>query len=558
MKELLDDQIKRVAAYCRVSTDNLDQANSLESQQRYFNEYIRREPLWELYEIYVDEGITGTNTKKRAAFNQMIVDATARKFDLIITKEISRFARNVLDSIGYTRQLKAIGIGVIFLNDNINTLDADSELRLTIMSSIAQEESRKTSERVKWGHRRRMEQGVVFGRDMLGYDVRGGRLCINEDGAEIVRLIFHKYLAEGKGTHVIAKELRETGIRTSAYMKDWSYTVILRILKNEKYCGDLVQQKTYTPDYLTHGKRYNHGELDFVTIRDHHEPIISRETFEATQREIQRRQSLHGAKNGFANRYPLSGKIICAECGSTFIHTQRKSSGGKQNEVWVCIKKQREGLKHITEQNETVGCGNINLHGQDIRTILQYVIADVMKDRENILDAVLATVMEVLKSCAEKNNAEYFENEIKKIEHKKQKLLDMCLSGDVETSEYKKGCERLSEEHSALLEKLQREKAHRELAADKSRAIEEVSRCIHSITAGEQWDDTFYRNIVEKILIHEDRTVDVHLKKLPEKRQAKILQGKAEIEQYNSIITNQEHSEPISVNIAFNSGYGMV
>ncbi len=204
MTNSFDNQIKRVAAYCRVSTDNLDQANSLESQQRYFNEYIRRNPLWELHEIYVDEGVSGTGTKKRAAFNRMIEDAKDHKFDLILTKEISRFARNVLDSIGYTRQLKAMGIGVIFMNDNINTLDADSELRLTIMSSIAQEESRRTSERVKWGHRRRMEQGVVFGRDMLGYDVRNGELHINPEGAEIVRLIFHKYLDEGKGTHVIA------------------------------------------------------------------------------------------------------------------------------------------------------------------------------------------------------------------------------------------------------------------------------------------------------------------------------------------------------------------
>lgn len=556
-----DNQIRRVAAYCRVSTDNLDQANSLESQQRYFNEYIRRNPLWELHEIYVDEGVSGTGTKKRAAFNRMIQDAKEHKFDLIITKEISRFARNVLDSIGYTRQLKAIGVGVIFMNDNINTLDADSELRLTIMSSIAQEESRKTSERVKWGHRRRMEQGVVFGRDLLGYDVRNGALHINEEGAEIVRLIYHKYLDEGKGTHVIARELREAGIRTSTYMKEWSYTVILRILKNEKYCGDLVQQKTFTPDYLTHGKRYNHGELEYVTIRDHHEPIISREIFEATQREMQRRQELHGAKNGFANRYPLSGKIVCAECGSTFIHMQRKSGSGSRYEVWGCVKKQREGRKiRTTEQGDQMGCRNANLHEQDIRAILQYVIADVMKDRESLLESVLGTVTEVLHSCAEKSNVEYFESEIQKVENKKQKLLDLCLSGDIETAEYKKGCERLNEEHANLTEKLAKEKAHSELVADKTRVIDEISDYIHAIAVGKQWNDTFYRNIVDRISVHADRTVDVHLRCIPEPWQAKILQGKAEIEQYNREMkkleekTNQEDSVPISVNIAFNSG----
>ena len=197
---------RKVAAYCRVSTDNEDQANSFESQQRYFRQYIERNPDWELYEIFADEGISGTNTKKRKEFNRMIACAKNGDFDLIITKEISRFARNTLDSIYYTRELKKHGVGVIFMNDNINTLDGDAELRLAIMSSIAQEESRKTSERVKWGQKRQMEQGVVFGRSMLGYDVEGGKMTINEEGAKVVRLIFHKFVNEGKGTHVIARD----------------------------------------------------------------------------------------------------------------------------------------------------------------------------------------------------------------------------------------------------------------------------------------------------------------------------------------------------------------
>lgn len=304
-----DNKVIRVAAYCRVSTDKTDQTNSLESQKRYFNEYINRNPLWKLYNIYVDDGISGTNTKKRAAFNQMIKDAKCGNFDLIITKEISRFARNILDSICYTRELKAIGVGVIFLNDNINTLDNDAEMRLAFLSTMAQEESRKTSERVKWGLRRQMENGVVLGRDMLGYDVRNGKLIVNEEGAQTVRLIYHKFLDEGKGTHRIAKELREEGIKTSSRMKDWSYTVILRILRNEKYCGDLVQQKTYTPDYLTHQKKRNHGEVETVTIRDHHEPIISRKRFEAAQRELERRKPSQSTVGTFANRYALSGKL---------------------------------------------------------------------------------------------------------------------------------------------------------------------------------------------------------------------------------------------------------
>ncbi len=246
---------KRVAAYCRVSTDNEDQASSFESQRKFFRRYIEQNPGWQLFAIFADEGISGTNTKRRKEFNRMIACAKNGDFDLIITKEISRFARNTLDSIFYTRDLKRHGVGVIFLNDNINTLDGDAELRLAIMSSIAQEESRKTSERVKWGQKRQMEQGVVFGRSMLGYDVKDGRMTINEEGAKIVRLIFHKFADEGKGTHVIARELKEEGILPMR-AKEWQNTVILRILRNEKYCGDLVQKNTYTPIfYLMKRKR---------------------------------------------------------------------------------------------------------------------------------------------------------------------------------------------------------------------------------------------------------------------------------------------------------------
>ena len=250
----------KVASYCRVSTDHEDQANSFAAQQRYFKEYIHRQPDWELYGIYADEGITGTSTKKRAQFNRMIHDAYSGKFQLILTKEVSRFSRNILDTISYTRELKALGVGVLFVNDGINTLEPDAELRLSIMASIAQEESRKTSSRVKWGQTRQMERGVVFGRSMLGYDVKNGAMTVNPEGAELVKLIFQKYGVERKGTSIIARELREAGYRTYTGNTKWSSSQIVKILKNEKYVGDLVQKKTYTPDYLTHEKKYNHGQ----------------------------------------------------------------------------------------------------------------------------------------------------------------------------------------------------------------------------------------------------------------------------------------------------------
>ena len=280
----------RVCAYARVSTDKDDQANSYESQCRYFTEYIQQRSDWQFSGIYADEGISGTNTKKRENFRRMIIDAENGLIDLILTKEVSRFARNTVDTLTFTRELKKRGIYVIFLNDNINTQDNDGELRLSIMATIAQDESRKTSERVKWGQKRQMEQGVVFGRDMLGYSVKGGKLYLKEDEAEIVRLIFHKFTDEGKGTHVIARELREAGIRPMR-VKEWSNTVILRLLRNEKYVGDLCQKKTYTPDYLSHEKKYNRGAEEKVYIRDHHPEIaiIDRELWDRTQAELERR-----------------------------------------------------------------------------------------------------------------------------------------------------------------------------------------------------------------------------------------------------------------------------
>ena len=239
------NRARNVAIYGRVSTEHEAQLSALENQLQWYDDQVKYHPNWTVCERYIDEGITGTQAKKRPAFLKMIEDAKQGKFDLIVTREVCRFARNVVDTLVVTRELKGIGVEVFFIDDKIWTMDGDGELRLSLMATLAQEESRKTSERVKWGQKRQMEQGVVFGRSMLGYDVEGGKMTINEEGARVVRLIFHKFVNEGKGTHVIARELREEGI-SPMRVKEWSNTVILRVIRNEKYCGDLVQKKTYT------------------------------------------------------------------------------------------------------------------------------------------------------------------------------------------------------------------------------------------------------------------------------------------------------------------------
>lgn len=385
------DKIKKVAAYCRVSTDKEDQANSYESQKSYFRDYISHHPDWELYEVFSDEGLSGTSTQKRIGFNKMIAAAKKEEFDLIITKEISRFARNTLDSIYYTRMLKEHGVGVIFLNDNINTLDGDAELRLAIMSSIAQEESRKTSERVKWGQKRQMEHGVVFGGTMLGYDILKGRMYLNPDGARIVRMIFHKFVEEGKGCHVIARELTESGIKP---MKGqfWQDSVILRILKNEKYCGDLVQKKTFTPNYLSHKKKYNRGEEEFVIIENHHEPIITRKMYEQANAILKQRSKSQCGNAKYSNRYPFSGKIKCGFCGASFVARSKKRKDGSVYRIWRCQKTVKQGILRENQVENPMGCSAPSIREEDVRHILQLVVSSLNWDRGKVIRHLIGII----------------------------------------------------------------------------------------------------------------------------------------------------------------------
>lgn len=372
--------MKRVAAYCRVSTEHSDQANSFSSQQRFFRQYIEARPDWMLTEIFADAGITGTSTKKRTQFNRMLEAARRGAFDLIVTKEISRFARNTLDSIYYTRELRRYGVGVLFLNDGINTLDADAELRLAILSSIAQEESRRTSQRVKWGQQRRMEQGVVFGRSLLGYDVSGGTMTVNEAGAAVVRRIFRKYVTEGKGTHTIARELLEEGILPRNSTR-WSSSVILRILRNEKYCGDLVQKKTYTPDYLTHEKKYNHGQETLVVLREHHEAIIPRPVFEEAQRMLSQKAAQRG-KPRPREPDPLSGLLRCGLCGGICTARSRTRQDGSRRKTWRCLQARKYGKPHRDAAGNLLGCEGASVPQEELLELIQRVIRSVPLDRE--------------------------------------------------------------------------------------------------------------------------------------------------------------------------------
>ncbi len=524
--------MKRVAAYCRVSTDREDQANSFESQQRYFRECIDRNPEWSLQEIYADEGISGTSTKKRTQFNRMIRAAREGKIDLIITKEVSRFARNTVDTLEYTRDLRKRGIGVLFLNDNINTLDADGELRLTIMSSIAQNESRMTSNRVKWGQKRCMEQGVVFGGSLLGYDVVKGKMRIDPEGAKTVRLIFHKYLNEHKGSSVIARELRAEGIPSSRGNLNWTAPTVLKILKNEKYCGDLIQQKTYTPDYLSHEKKYNKGQEEFVILRDHHEPIIDRVSWEAVQREMARRNRGNTQSLGHGNRYPLSGKIKCSHCGSSFLSRKKKTKSGKTYKVWRCGKATIEGKLHTDAQGTSMGCDVGRQIREDVAMdMLKRSVQAVQVDSDGIIRSLTRIVEDVLKERRDGGSAEKrrLERELEGENEKKQRALEEFFNRTISKADFQFMNHRCDARIAQINDQITAVQKRQTLDTQSIGAKKDIRAAIRSIMSGETAPDDFYGHLLRHMTVYSDGKVEVALNFLPA-RWVYVLDGPTEHE----------------------------
>ena len=467
-----------------------------------------------------DEGITGTSTKKRAAFNRMIADAHMGKFQLILTKEVSRFSRNILDTISYTRELKALGVGVVFMNDGINSLEPDAELRLSIMGSMAQEESRKTSSRVKWGQTRRMEQGVVFGRSLLGYDVKDGKMTINRSGAEIIRQIFYKYGVEKKGTSVIARELREAGYKTLSGNAKWSNTYIIKVLKNEKYVGDLVQKKTITPDYLSHTKKYNHGEEEMVVIRNHHEPIISRELWDIVQSELKKRDRKGDYGGGHSNRYVFSGKIKCGECGASFVSRKKNRKDGTSYRRWGCFTATTEGNRHEDIQGNEVGCdiGKM-LRDELAMDILKQSLASLQMDVDGIIQNVTDIAMEAIRAeeGQETDRPETLEYQIEQLTEKKADVLDAFFSRQITKDEMKLVNERYDRELDALRARLDAAHSREGVAYEPEDLRKDVERQITAIVRGKTDSETFYKNLLNHMVVHKDRRVEVYLKLLPQK-----------------------------------------
>lgn len=387
----------RVAAYCRISTDDEEQKTSYEAQIGYYTEKINQNPEWQMAGIFADEGISGTQAQKRPEFLKMIRLCRQRKIDVILTKSLSRFARNTVDSLGYIRELRALGIAVISEKENINTLTAESEMLITIMSCFAQAESESISKNVSWGVRQSFKNGNVpmqYAR-LLGYRKgHDGNAEIDSDEAKVVEEIFRCYL-EGMSLNLIADRLNDKGLTTKGNGSPYRKEVIRRILTNEKYVGDALLQKTYITDCITKKSRKNNGELPMYLVKNHHEPIISRSDFNRVQEEMARRSAKRTiadklTKTGqgkYSAKYALSELLICGECGEHYRRVTWTAKGFKEIK-WRCVSRIRYGKKKC-HSSPTVD--EQALHRAIVSAINEFceVKDDVAKTlRESIIEAL--------------------------------------------------------------------------------------------------------------------------------------------------------------------------
>ena len=499
----------QVAGYCRVSTDKADQTNSFASQQRYFQAYIANHPGWCLYAVYADEGLSGTSTKKRQAFHRMMADARAGRFQLILTKEVSRFSRNIVDTLSYTRELKRLGVAVEFVTDHINTMDGDGELRLSIMATLAQDESRKTSNRVVWGQTRQMENGVVFGRSLLGYEVADGRLTIEPAGAETVRLIFQKYAVEQAGTAEIARLLTRQGYRTHRGGRQWKASAILKILKNEKYVGDLVQKKTYTPDYLTHERRTNRGQVPLIRLTDHHEPIISRQIWELAQERL-RQNNKHGdTGSGHSNRYIFSGRIKCAACGASFVGRMRTRQDGTSVRRWACGTAVRAGK---------AGC-NIGklVRDDDAMHMLKTAVQSLPMDTPAIIRNVTTLAMDAIRATqgGTADEPARLQWELERIQQKKEAVMDAYFSGDITKGDMLAMKRRYDDRSAALQARLQAAaQAQRDGQMQRLRAA--IQSEVAALLRLDIESEVLCKTVLDRLTVFPDRHMELRLHDLPQ------------------------------------------
>ncbi|HEN2796921.1 TPA: recombinase family protein [Streptococcus agalactiae] len=481
---------RRVAGYARVSTDHEVQATSYESQMRYYSEYINGRDDWEFVKMYSDEGISGTNTKLRTGFKSMVEDALDGKIDLIITKSVSRFARNTVDSLTTVRQLKEVGVEIYFEKENIWTLDSKGELLITIMSSLAQEESRSISENVTWGLRKQFAEGKVHFpyTNVLGFKAgEDGAIVVDQDEAKTVRYIFQQALI-GKSPYHIAKDLTEQVIPSPSGKSHWNATTIKRMLRNEKYKGDALLQKTYTTDFLTKKKNINRGELPQYYVENNHEAIVDRETFDAVQQVLENK----GRKSSTTI---FSSKLVCGDCGHFF--------GSK---VWHSTSKYRRVIYQCNEKYKGISkCSTPHVTEEEVIQWFISAVNQVLDNRIEVIDNLY-----VLLSIG---NLEVIDEHIKVLETEAEVVSQLVANLVSENAiirqdqdKYLKKYNQLTSKYEGIvqdiesleLQRMQKSKRNKELQ-DFIGTLEKLGKVLTD------FDELLWESLVESVMINEDK-----------------------------------------------------
>lgn len=497
-------ELRKVAGYARVSTDNEEQENSYEAQVRYFTNYIHNHEGWTFAGMYTDEGISGTGTAHRSGFTQMVQDALAGRFNLIVTKSISRWARNTVDSLTSIRKLKEHGCEVFFEKENIWTMDSKGELLITIMSSLAQEESRSISENTTWGIRQSFAEGkfsLPYGQ-FLGYRKGSdGTPEIVPEEAEIVQGIFRSFL-EGETPGSIARLLTARGVQSPSGKGKWHPSTIRSMLQNEKYYGSALLQKTYTTDFLSHRKKKNDGELPQYHIENSHPAIISKEQWDLVQIELERRSRMPGR---YSPKGPLASKLVCADCGGFFGAKTWHSSDPYKTVIWRCNDKYKPGVERRSGEGK---CNTGHVTEEKIMAAFAKIVADLITQRQQVLETCEEILQCLLDSSALDEKRKRAEHEREIITEQIQALVERQARETVEA--FAEKYQELEKKYRKTEQKLKTLDAERRDRAYRQKQAELFLTTLKQVSEGGQMENTeLFMALVEKVIVGQELTFEL-------------------------------------------------
>jgi len=512
----VEQKTLRVAAYCRVSTLLEQQEGSYEAQVDYYTEKINSNPNWKCAGIFADDGKSATQTKKRDDFKAMIDACMAGKVDLVLTKSVSRFARNTVDALQCIRKLKEKNVSVIFEKEGVNTMESGGELLITILSSQAQEESRNISENTRWGLTRRFENGIISvnHKKFLGYTKDAdGNLIIVPDEAVIVKRIFREYL-EGKSIIQIAKGLQDDGIKTVTGLENWHPGTIDKMLSNEKFCGDACMQKTYTIDFLTKKKVKNQGYAPQYYIEDNHEAIIPKELFHQVQVEKARRASLNKAavtrkankakkeKSKYSSKYVLTELLTCGECGHSY-RRQTWSKYGQKSAVWRCEDRLKQGTSSKCHHSPT-------LKEEQLHDAIMKAINNVVENNGDFIGTFRENVIRVIGNYSTKGVTTEYDDQIDALQKQMLSLIEDNARQGAVSEEFDEAYRKLSEQINELKQaKIQLVRARKQ-AENYAERIDELDKAIKAVNPEVRgFDQELVKRLIYSIKVNKGMKITI-------------------------------------------------